>query len=186
MKIFSILLKQNSMGKKSCIACKKPVVLREDPIGIPPIVAPPFPLTAYGIASVDEANHVLYVGGLQGFNPDGSLPDTVAARVQNAYAQAFAVVRYYGGDILNALRFVLYVNPDAPICDLDPATANLTFEERFVYVRTVANSIQAPIYGDHPPARTIIGTTYIVLNDVFEFETTWLLSERQPQCVKKD
>src|SRR5579883_2529857 len=94
-KFYLFHIKNNPMGK-SCITCKKPVVLREDPVGIPPIVAPPFPLTAYGIASVDEANHVLYVGGLQGFNPDGTLPDTVKARVENAYAQAFAVQRFYG------------------------------------------------------------------------------------------
>ncbi|QIN54458.1 hypothetical protein [Cedratvirus kamchatka] len=173
------------MGKRKCkIECFKPEVLRQNPVGSPPIVAPPFPSIAYGIASIDTANHTLYIGGLQGFTPDGQLPPTVAARVQNAYAQAFAVVRYYGGDIKDALRFVLYVNPNAPIMDQDPATQGLDFEQRFNYVRDTANAIQAGIYGNNPPARTIIGTTFIVLNDVFELESTWLLAAQpQPQCV---
>nr|WIL03319.1 hypothetical protein Cbor_379 [Cedratvirus borely] len=68
--------------------------------------------------------------------------------------------------------------------DQDPATQGLDPKGGFNYVRDTANAIQAGIYGNNPPARTIIGTTFIVLNDVFEFESTWLLTAQpQPQCV---
>lgn len=164
------------------IVCKTPHAVHQNSPGLPPIVPPPFPLAAYGISTIDTGNNVLYIGGLQGFRLDGTLPPTVEERVDLAYASMFAVANYYGASPQEALRFVLYVNPDAPV--MLSQYPNLTFEQRFNIVRDKANSIQAAIYGINGPvpARTIVGVTFIVLNDVFELESTYVIPQKLPKC----
>ena len=166
------------------IICKTPEAVRQNPPGNPPIVPPPFPLSAYGLATIDTGNNTLYIGGLQGFKPDGTLPPTVEERVQLAYDSMFAIANYYGASPFDALRFVLYVNPNSPV--MIQQYPNLSFEERFIIVRNKANSIQAQIYGINGPvpARTIIGVTYIVLDDVFELESTYIIPKKLPKCKK--
>lgn len=169
---------------KKSIFCKIPTAVRQNPPGQPPIVPPPFPLNAYGLATIDTGNNVLYIGGLQGFRPDGNLGATVAERVQLAYDSMFAIARYYGASAFEALRFVLYVNPNSPIIVAE--FPNLNFEQRFNIVRDLANAIQASVYGPNGPvpARTIVGTSFIVLDDVFELESTYIIPQPLPKCRK--
>lgn len=176
--------KHENPCEKDKITCVVPRAVQQNPPGDPPIVPPPFPLAAYGLATIDTGNNVLYIGGLQGFKPDGNLPNTVAERVKLAYDSMFAIARYYGSSAKDALRFVLYVNPNSAIMSQDPATKDLNFEERFVYVRNTANAIQASIYGVNGPvpARTIVGVTYIVLDDCFELESTYIIPQPLPKC----
>jgi enamine deaminase RidA (YjgF/YER057c/UK114 family) len=163
------------------VECQVPQAIRENPPGIPPIVPPPFPQTAYGLATIDTGNKVLYVGGLQGFLPNGELAPTVADRVRIAYDSMYAIARYYGASPLDALRLVLYVNPDSPIAIQE--FPNLNHHERFVAIRAITNAYQAPIYGNNAPARTIVGVTAISLDDVFEIEGTFILPRPLPQCT---
>jgi enamine deaminase RidA (YjgF/YER057c/UK114 family) len=165
----------------SCkVVCKETQVVRENPTGT--IVPEPTPPTAYGLATIDVTGKVLYVGGLQGFRPDETQPPTIEERIQLAYDQMYAVARYYGAEPTDVLRLVLYANPNAPVAVAQ--YPNLSFEERFIIIRNTANAIQAPIYGNNAPARTLVGVTYIVLDDVFEIEGTFKLPGKQPVCKK--
>ena len=125
----------------------------------------------------DEKKCVIFRNrGLQGFLLNEQLAHTVADRVRVAYDSMFAIARLNGCLPFDALRFVLYVNPNSPIMLADPATKNLNVEQRFNYVRDTANIIQAEVYGPNGPVppRTIIGTTFILFDDVFEIESTYV------------
>ena len=175
--------KDKKCDKDSCdITCKLPLVIRQNPPGDPPIVPAPFPPIAYGLATIDTANNVLYVGGLQGFLPNDTLALTVQERVQVAYASMFAIAKFYGATPLDVLRLVLYANPDSPIA-IQQLPGNSV--QRFNQIRDFANAVQAPIYGNNAPARTLVGVTQIVLEDVFEIEGTFLLRAKVPVCDEK-
>lgn len=154
----------------------------QNPAGNPPIVPPPFPLSAYGLATIDTGNNVLHVGGLQAFYPDGTQPATVEERIQVVYDSMYAIAKHYGASPHDALRFTLYVNPNAPI--MLQQYPNLSFEERFNIVRDKTNQIQAGIYGVNGPvpARSIIGVTFIVLDDVFELASDFIIPKKLPKC----
>jgi enamine deaminase RidA (YjgF/YER057c/UK114 family) len=165
------------------ITCKFPLVVRQNPPGKPPIIPPPFPLIAYSYATIDTGCNVLYVGGLQGFLPNGELAPTVKQRVELAYASIFAVANFYGATPLDILSLEIWVNPDSPVAIKDFPT--LTSAERFAAIRDIANAIQAPIYGDIAPTRSILGVTQIVLEDVIEIKPIFKLRASQPICKKK-
>lgn len=171
--------------KEDCdkICCKWPLVIRQNPPGSPPIVPAPFPPIAYGLATIDTANNVLYVGGLQGFLPNGDLAPTVQERVELAYASIFAIARFYGASPLDILRLDIWVNADAPIAIAQ--FPGLTHTQRFNAIRDITNAIQAPIYGNFAPARSILGTTDIVLEDVIEIVSIFLLPAKVPVCPEK-
>jgi hypothetical protein len=159
--------------------CQPSLVIRQDPPGDPPIVPPPFPLTAYGFATIDVTNNILHVGGLQGFLPNGDLAPTWDQRVRVAYDSMFAIARFYGAQPIDALEFLWIANPDSPIAkEQIPGD----FGQRFNAIRDLANSIQQPIYGNFPPARTVFGVTFIVLDDVFEIKSMFKLPGKNVVC----
>ena len=167
--------------KEDCdkLYCVKPIVIRQNP----PVVPPPFPLFAYGLATITTSNYTLYVGGVQGFVAPDVFAASVAERVRVAYETMFKIAAFYGATPLDALRFVLYANPDSPIAI--EQFPGLDSAQRFNAIRDLANSVQIPIYGNNPPARTLVGVTQIVGKDVFEIEGTFQLPVPTVQCVKK-
>lgn len=176
--------KDKTCDKDSCdVTCKFPLVIRQNPPGNPPIVPSPFPPIAYGLATIDTANNVLYVGGLQGFETNGELASTVQRRVELAYASIFAIAAFYGATPLDLLRLDIWVNADAPIAIAQ--FPGLTHTQRFNAIRDITNAIQAPIYGNFAPARSILGTTDIVLEDVIEIVPIFLLRAKAPVCDEK-
>lgn len=163
--------------KKHEIVCEKPQVIRLNP----PVVPPPFPLPAYGHLTIDTANHVLYVGGQQGFLPDDTLPPTVAERVQQAFDNMFNIAAFGGAKKTDLLRLDIHINPDSQVAIDD--FPGLDFWGRFNAIRDLANAVQEPIFGNNAPSRTFVSVTGLVLDDVFEATGIFLQSSiLQPQC----
>ncbi|MGA2991674.1 MAG: RidA family protein [Candidatus Korobacteraceae bacterium] len=123
------------------------------PLSPPNSITPTGP---WGLATLDQHNHVLYVAGMRGIDPKTSkLVDGAEARIRQAFLNMKHIVESAGGSLSQCLRVVVYTT------------------DMYRY-RPIANKVQEELWGKNPyPPRTIIEVHRLNEDDILEVEGTF-------------
>jgi 2-iminobutanoate/2-iminopropanoate deaminase len=129
--------------------------------GAPPVmpVSPPGSITPtgpWGLATLDQSTHTLYVAGMRGIDPKTNLQVSgPEGRIRQAFINMQHVAESQGASLQDCLRLVVYT----------------TDMFRF---RPIANQIQEELWGKGPyPPRTIIEVQRLNGDDILEVEGTF-------------
>lgn len=110
----------------------------------------------WGLAALDQHNHVLYVAGMRGIDPKtNKLVDGAEPRIRQAFLNMKHIVESAGSSLPQCLRVVVYTT------------------DMYRY-RPLANKVQEELWGKGPyPPRTILEVHRLNEDDILEVEGTF-------------
>lgn len=129
------------------------------PLSPPGSIAPTGP---WGLATLDESTHTLYVAGMRGIDPaTNKQVQGNEARIRQAFLNMKHIAESEGATLQDCLRIVVYT----------------TDMFRF---RPMANKVQEELWGKGPyPPRTIIEVHRLNDDDILEVEGTFHVPARK-------
>lgn len=129
------------------------------PVSPPGSIAPTGP---WGLATLDQSTHTLYIAGMRGIDPKTNLQVNGAeGRIRQAFVNMQHIAESQGATLQDCLRVVVYT----------------TDMFRF---RPIANQIQEELWGKGPyPPRTILEVQRLNGDDILEVEGTFHVPSKQ-------